>query len=144
MGHRGNGPLSGRQIFYHYGADALGGAAPVKISTGNNFLENTREFHKIKTTTGAKFWWKFGPSVLLLVIFTSPIKVGKSKQPLTSVSKRVPGVHGKRGLERGWQKRLAKGWRRVGEGLAQGRRRVGAGLADFLAPSNFGIPEVPV
>ena len=31
-----------------------------------------------------------------------------------SPSKRVPGVHGKRGLERGWQKRLTKGWRRVG------------------------------
>ena len=37
-------------------------------------------------------------------------------------------------------KGLAKGWRRVGEGLAQ----VGEGLADFLAPSNFGIPETPV
>ena len=43
-----------------------------------------------------------------------------SKKPLTSVSKRVPGVHGKRGLERSWQKRLAKGWRKVGEGLAKG------------------------
>ena len=70
-----------------------------------------------------------------------------SKKPLTRVSKRVPGVHGRRGLERGWQKgwqrvgeRLAKGWRRVGTGLA----RVGKGLADFLAPSNFGIPEAPV
>ena len=60
-----------------------------------------------------------------------------SKKPLTRVSKRVPGVHGKRGLERGWQKRLAekvgkrlaKGWRRVGEGLAKGWRRVGEGLA---------------
>ena len=29
---------------------------------------------------------------------------------------------------------LAKGWRRVGEGLAK----------DFLAPSNFAIPEAPV
>ena len=48
----------------------------------------------------------------------------ESKKPLTSVSKRVPGVHGKRGLERGWQKRLAKGWRKVGEGLAKGWRRV--------------------
>ena len=52
---------------------------------------------------------------------------GSSKKPLTRVSKRVPGAHGKRGLERGWQKRLAKGWRKVGEGLA-----------------NFGIPEAPV
>ena len=42
---------------------------------------------------------------------------------LTRVSKRVPGVHGKRGLERGWQRRLAKGWRRVGEGLARGTWR---------------------
>ena len=41
------------------------------------------------------------------------------KKPLTRVSKPVPGAHGKRGME----KRLAKGWRRVGEGLA-----------DFLAP----------
>ena len=44
---------------------------------------------------------------------------------------------------KGWQRvgeRLAKGWRRVGKGW----RRVGKGLADFLAPSNFGIPEAPV
>ena len=34
---------------------------------------------------------------------------------------------------RGWQRGLAKGWHRVGEGLA-----------GFLAPSNFAIPEVPV
>ena len=61
----------------------------------------------------------------------------KAKKPLTHVSKRLPGVRGKRGLERGWQKRLAKGWRRVGE-------RVGMGLADFLAPSNFAILETPV
>ena len=62
-----------------------------------------------------------------------------TKKPIARVSKRVPGVHGKRGLERGWQKRLAKGWRKVGEGLAKGWHRVGEGLADFLAPSNFGI-----
>ena len=47
-----------------------------------------------------------------------------TKKPLTRVSKRVPGAHGKRGLERGWQKGLAKGWRRAGEGLAKGWRRV--------------------
>ena len=41
----------------------------------------------------------------------------QAKKPLTRVSKRVPGVHGKRGLERGWQKRLAE---KVGEGLAKG------------------------
>ena len=69
---------------------------------------------------------------------------GKTKKPLTRVSKRVPGAHGNRGLERGWQKRLAKGWRKVGERLAKGWHRVGEGLADFLAPSNFGILEAPV
>ena len=58
----------------------------------------------------------------------------KSKKPLTRVSKPVPGAHGKRGLERGWQKRLAKGWRRVGKGLAKGwqkrlTEKVGEGLA---------------
>ena len=52
-----------------------------------------------------------------------------TKKPVTRVSKRVPGVHGKRGLERGWQRRLAKGWRKVGEGLAKGLHRVGEGLA---------------
>ena len=52
-----------------------------------------------------------------------------SEKPLTRVSKRVPGAHGERGLERGWQKRLAKGWRKVGERLAKGWRRVGTGLA---------------
>ena len=59
------------------------------------------------------------------------------QKPLTCVSEPVPWAHGKSGLERGWQKRLAEGWRRVGEGLAQGWRRVGEGVADFLAPSNF-------
>ena len=48
---------------------------------------------------------------------------------LTRVSKRVPGAHRKRGLERSWQKRLAKGWRKVGEGFAKGWHRVGEGLA---------------
>ena len=33
---------------------------------------------------------------------------------------------------------------KVGKGLAKGWRRVSEGLADFLAPSNFGIPEAPV
>ena len=33
----------------------------------------------------------------------------------------------------------------VGEGVGRkGWRRVGEGLADFLAPSNFGIPQAPV
>ena len=40
------------------------------------------------------------------------------KKPFTRVSKRVIGPHGKRSLERGWQKRLAKGWRRVGKGFS--------------------------
>ena len=48
---------------------------------------------------------------------------------------------GWRGVGRkGWQ----RGWRKVGEGLAKGWQRVGEGLADFLAPSNLGIPEAPV
>ena len=65
-----------------------------------------------------------------------------SKKPLTRVSKRVPGAHGKRGLA---EKVGRKGWQRVGERLAKGWRRVGEGLAKgFLAPSNFGIPEAPV
>ena len=52
--------------------------------------------------------------------------------------------------ERGaWRGVGRKGWQRVGERLAKGWRfrvgdRVGEGLADFLAPSNFGIPEAPV
>ena len=39
------------------GADAAGGAVPVKTSTGyrNNFLDNTRDFPEIITSTGAKF-----------------------------------------------------------------------------------------
>ena len=61
-----------------------------------------------------------------------------------------PGAWGPRkervgeGLAEKVGKGLAKGWRRVGEGLAKGWRRGGEGLADFLAPSNFGIPEAPV
>ena len=47
-----------------------------------------------------------------------------AKKPLTSVSKRVPGVHGKEGIGEGLAeevgKGLAKGWRGVGEGLAKG------------------------
>ena len=65
-----------------------------------------------------------------------------SKKPLTRVSKRMPGVYGKRGLEWGWQKRLAE---KVGKGLAKGwQKRVGKGLAGFLAPSNIAISEAPV
>ena len=39
--------------------------APVKNSTGKViiFLENARDFHKIITSTGAKFWWRFCPSL---------------------------------------------------------------------------------
>ena len=44
------------------------------------------------------------------------------------------GAHGKRSLERGWQ----KGWQRVGERLAKGWQSVGEG---FLAPSSFAIPK---
>ena len=103
----------------------------------------------------------------------------------------MPGVHGKRGLERGWQKRLVRNRARIddvgsrlkfsigfpfAENSAGSCRflcllgsilnfRIGSvssigGLiaatlfaatisdsqrfADFLAPSNFGIPEAPV
>ena len=57
-------------------------------------------------------------------------QIFRTKKPLTRVSEPVPGVYGKRGLERGWQKRLAKCWRRVGERLAKGWHRVGEeGLA---------------
>ena len=63
------------------------------------------------------FLW-FGLPVPLLTKTPFP------KKPLTRVSKPVPGAYGKRGLERGWQKRLAKGWRGVGEWLAKGWRRV--------------------
>ena len=62
-------------------------------------------------------------------------------KPLTRVSKPAPGVHAKRGLERGWQKRLAKGWRKVGEGLAKGPakgwRRVGKGWRVSLRPATL-------
>ena len=44
----------------------------------------------------------------------------------------------------GWSGVGRKGRQRVGERLAKGWRRVGEGLADFLAPSNVGIPEAPV
>ena len=47
--------------------------------------------------------------------------------PFPILRKQVPGVHRKRGLDTGWQKRLArvgerlaKGWQRVGERLAKG------------------------
>ena len=63
------------------------------------------------------------------------------KKPLTRISKRVPGVHGKRSLERGWQKRFAQGlskaWRRVGTGLAKGWQRVG-GFPSTLQIFNSG------
>ena len=36
------------------------------------YLENTREFPEIITSTGAKFWLRFCLSVLVLVIFRSP------------------------------------------------------------------------
>ena len=53
-----------------------------------------------------------------------------ARPPWPTSHKRVPGAHGKRGLERprGWQKRSAKGWQKVGERLAKGWRRVGEGL----------------
>ena len=38
------------------------------------------------------------------------------QKPLTQVSKQMIGAHGKRSLERGWQKRLAKGCERLAKG----------------------------
>ena len=42
----------------------------------NHFLENTGEIPEMITSTGAKFWLRFCLSVLVLVIFKSPITVG--------------------------------------------------------------------
>ena len=61
------------------------------ISTGKKpalvmiFLENTREFSEIITSTGAKFWLRFCLSVLVLIIFQSP-SVFNARQQFTSVS----------------------------------------------------------
>ena len=73
----------------------------------------------------------------------SPALSCERRSSLTHVSKPVPGVHGKRGLERGWPKRLAKGWRRVGEGLVEGCRRVGKGLAVSLHPPTLQFLRCP-
>ena len=37
------------------------------------FLENTRDFPEIITSTGAEFWLCFCLSVLVLVIFQAPL-----------------------------------------------------------------------
>ena len=57
------------------------------------------------------------------------MRKANSKKPLTRVSTPAPGVHRKRGLERGWQNRLAKGWQK---GLAErvGRKGWQKGLAE--------------
>ena len=69
----GNGSVTGRLTFYHYWCWCVGGAVPVKNSTGNNnFLGNTRENTEITTSTGTKFWLCFCLSVLVLVILKSP------------------------------------------------------------------------
>ena len=78
----------------------------------------------------------FGHSVANLLKVEKFACLSCIQKPLTRVSKQVPGVHGKKGLERGWQKRLAEGWRK----LAKVWRRVGR----FLAPSNIAISEAPV
>ena len=91
-------------------------AAPV---AGRNFLTPGHSGVRVRNVRG-----KSGPKSLCLCCFSSPIKEQEPKElkkPLTHVSKRVPGAHGKRGLE---SKGLAKGWQRVSEGLAQGWRRV--------------------
>ena len=71
-GGQQEGSGDGRLIFYHYWCWRVGGAVPVETSTGNNFLENAREFPEIITSTGATFWLRFCLSVLVLVIFKSP------------------------------------------------------------------------
>ena len=98
------------------------------------------------TVAAVQINYSAGDSV---TVVQNSIPNNKSKKPLTNprFQTRAWGPR-KRGLERGWQKRLAKGWRKVGEGLAKGwhrvGERVGKGLAGFLAPSNFAIPEAPV
>ena len=47
------------------------GAAPEKKPVLR--LETTRDFTEMITSTGAKFWWRFGPSRPVLAISTSPI-----------------------------------------------------------------------
>ena len=44
------------------------------------FLENTRDFPEIITSTGAQFPCKFCPSVLVLVISQAPIPTRKKKK----------------------------------------------------------------
>ena len=51
----------GRLIFLPLLVLTRRGAAPVKTSTGNNFLDKTREVPEIITSTGAKFWLRFLP-----------------------------------------------------------------------------------
>ena len=46
------------------------------------------------------------PPLQVLIVLLMDTLCEKSKKPLTRVSKSVLGVHGKRGLERGWQKNL--------------------------------------
>ena len=67
-----------------------------------------------------------------------------TKKQLTHVSKRVPIAHGKRGLGRGWQKRLAKGWRRVGTGLAKGWQGLAKGWRLSLHSPIFQLLLTPV
>ena len=96
-------------------ASSLEYSSCVRSSQGN--LDGPTENPPMGSING------FYPATL---VKTAPTMNRYSKKPLTRVSKRVPGIYGKRGLERGWPakvgKGLAKGWRRVGEGLAKGQR----------------------
>ena len=54
----------GDWFFTTTGADASGAQYRQKPVLVMIFLENTREFPEIITSTGAKFWLRFGLSVL--------------------------------------------------------------------------------
>ena len=53
----------------------VGGAVPVKTSTGNNFPRKYQRFPRNYTSTGAKFSCNICPSVLVLVIFQLRLKI---------------------------------------------------------------------
>ena len=62
----------GDRFFTTTGADAPGVQHPLKPVLVIIFLENTREFPEMISSTGAEFWLRFCLSVLVLVIFKSP------------------------------------------------------------------------
>ena len=57
---------SGETDFLHLLVLMRGGAAPVKTSTGNDFPRKYQGFpHKSITSTVAKLWWRFCPSIAI-------------------------------------------------------------------------------